>query len=213
MNPSEFTVEDGAFLVRLARKSVEEYLARGVEISPPEDLPEKFRVKRGVFVTINKLRFEGGFRHKVLRGCIGYPYPTHPLVEALIDAAISAATSDPRFRSLKPEELREVVFEVSVLTEPELIRVSSPSMYPQMIRIGLDGLIVKKGWFTGLILPQVAVEWNWDAEEFLSNCCIKAGLPPDAWLDRDIQIYRFQAEIFEELEPQGEVIKKELHWG
>jgi len=208
----ELTLEDGIFLVRLARRAVEEYLSSGREISPPEDTPEKLKVNRGVFVTINKLRFEGGFRSKNLRGCIGYPYPTHPLVEALIDAAISAATSDPRFKPLRQSELREVVFEVSVLTEPELLRVSSPTMYPQLIRIGLDGLIVKKGWFSGLLLPQVAVEWNWDAEEFLSNCCIKAGLPPDAWLDSDIQIYRFQAEIFEELEPYGEIVKKELYW-
>lgn len=209
---SKLTLEDGVFLIKLARKAVEEYLTKGIEIQLPINIPEKFKVKRGVFVTINKLRFEGGVRNRILRGCIGYPYPTNPLIEALIDAAISAATADPRFKPLKSNELKEVVFEVSVLTEPELIRVSSPTMYPQMIRIGLDGLIVKKGWFSGLLLPQVAVEWNWDAEEFLSNCCIKAGLPPDAWLDKDIQVYRFQAEIFEELEPHGEVVKKELYW-
>ncbi|MEM2137150.1 MAG: TIGR00296 family protein [Candidatus Methanomethylicia archaeon] len=212
MASNSLSLEDGLMLVRLARRAVEEYLVRGVQIKPQEDMPEKFKVKRGVFVTINKLKFEGGFRSKSLRGCIGYPYPTYPLVEALIDAAISAASADPRFKPLKPSELREVVFEVSVLTEPELIRVESPTLYPRMVRVGLDGLIVKKGWFSGLLLPQVAVEWNWDSEEFLSNCCIKAGLPPDSWLDSDTQIYRFQAEIFEELEPNGNVVKKELHW-
>jgi len=212
LSSSFLTDDEGAFLVKLARKAVEEYLSKGIQISVPENTPAKLKEKRGVFVTINRVVEVRGMRTKQLRGCIGFPYPIMPLVEATIEAAISAATSDPRFRPLEFNELKSVVFEVSVLTLPELIKVDDPREYPSKIKIGIDGLIVEKGLFKGLLLPQVAVEWNWSPEEFLSNCCIKAGLMPDAWLDRDTKIYKFQAEIFEELEPEGRIIRKELHW-
>ncbi len=205
-------LEEGKFLVKLARRAVEEYLKRGMQIKPPNNVPEKLKEKRGVFVTINRVMMIERERVKRLRGCIGFPMPIMPLVEATIESAISAATADPRFRPLEIHELSSVTFEVSVLTVPELIKVDHPRNYPSKIRIGIDGLIVERGLFKGLLLPQVAVEWNWTPEEFLSNCCIKAGLMPDAWLEEETRIYRFQAEIFEELEPGGEVIKKELHW-
>lgn len=206
------TLEEGVFLVKLSRRAVEEYLVRGVQIKPPENTPEKLWGKMGVFVTINKLLESGGRRVKRLRGCIGFPLPVMPLVEATIEAAISAATSDPRFPPLKIKELDSVIFEVSVLTVPQLIKVKNPREYPSKIKIGVDGLIVERGFFKGLLLPQVAVEWDWSPEEFLSHCCMKAGLMPDAWLDEDTRIYKFQAEIFEELDPKGRIIKKELHW-
>jgi len=145
-----------------------------------------------------------------LRGCIGYPYPTEPLISAVIDSAISSATKDPRFYPLSLEELDQVVFEVSVLTPPELVEAEKPSMYPSKIKVGRDGLIVERGFFKGLLLPQVPVEWNWDEEEFLCQCCIKAGLPPDCWLLKGTKIYRFQAIIFEEVSPKGEVVRKKL---
>lgn len=206
------SLEEGEFLVKLSRRAVEEYLARGVQIKPPKSTSKRLWKKMGVFVTINKLLEIEGKRVKRLRGCIGFPLPVMPLVEATIEAAISAATSDPRFPPLRIKELNSVVFEVSVLTVPELIKVKSPREYPSKIKIGVDGLIVEKGLFRGLLLPQVAVEWNWTPEDFLSHCCIKAGLMPDAWLDGETRIYKFQAEIFEELDPKGKVIKKELHW-
>ena len=212
MVKNSLTIAEGEFLVKLARRAVEEYLSKGVQIEPPENTPPNLREKRGVFVTINKIIEVEGSRIKRLRGCIGFPYPVMPLVKATIEAAISAATEDPRFKPLEINELKSVVFEVSILTLPELIKVNNPKEYPSKIKIGIDGLIVEKGFFKGLLLPQVAVEWNWSPEEFLSNCCIKAGLTPDAWLDRDVRIYKFQAEIFEELEPYGRIIKKELHW-
>lgn len=206
------TLEEGEFLVKLSRKTVEEYLTRGIEIKPPENTPKKLMEEMGVFVTINKLVEAERGRVKRLRGCIGFPLPVMPLVEATIEAAISAATSDPRFPPLRIKELNSVVFEVSVLTVPKLIEVDDTREYPSKIRIGIDGLIVERGLFKGLLLPQVAVEWNWSPEEFLSHCCMKAGLMPDAWLDEETRIYIFQAEIFEELDPKGRIIRKELHW-
>ena len=200
------SLKDGKFLVNLARKVVEEYLKSGKKLEPPEKIDEKFLQPCGVFVTINKICGE----EKELRGCIGYPYPTTPLVKAIIDSAINSATQDPRFHPLSTRELNKVVFEISVLTPPQIIKAEKPSEYPQKIRIGQDGLIVERGIFKGLLLPQVPVEWKWNEEEFLCQCCIKAGLPPDCWLLNDTKIYKFQAIIFEEETPGGEVRRKLL---
>jgi len=202
----ELSLEEGKFLVELARKAVEEYLKSRKRISAPENTSEKLLQPCGVFVTINTIR-DG---EKELRGCIGYPYPTTPLVQAVIESAISSATQDPRFYPLSLSELDNVVFEVSVLTPPQLIEVKKPSEYLPKIMVGKDGLIVERGMFKGLLLPQVPVEWEWDEEEFLCQCCIKAGLPPDCWLLKDAKIYKFQAIIFEEEKPRGEVKRKAL---
>ena len=202
----ELSLEEGKFLVELARKAVEEYLKSRKRISVPENISEKLLQPCGVFVTINTIR-DG---EKELRGCIGYPYPTTPLVQAVIESAISSATQDPRFYPLSLSELDNVVFEVSVLTPPQLIEVKKPSEYLPKIMVGKDGLIVERGMFKGLLLPQVPVEWEWDEEEFLCQCCIKAGLPPDCWLLENTKIYKFQAIIFEEEKPRGAIKHKAL---
>ena len=202
----ELSLEEGKFLVEFARKAVEEYLKSRKRISVPENISEKLLQPCGVFVTINTIR-DG---EKELRGCIGYPYPTTPLVQAVIESAISSATQDPRFYPLSLSDLDNVVFEISVLTPPQLIEVKKPSEYLPKIMVGKDGLIVERGMFKGLLLPQVPVEWEWDEEEFLCQCCIKAGLPPDCWLLKDTKIYKFQAIIFEEEKPRGEVKRKAL---
>ena len=204
--PFQISNEEGAFLVKLARRAVEEHLKDGRIISPPDETPPKLLERRGVFVTLNKIR-EG---IKELRGCIGFPYPTHPLARAVVEAAIDAATRDPRFHPVAKEELSQILFEVSVLTLPQLIEVESPREYPSKIKIGRDGLIVERGYYRGLLLPQVPVEWNWDEEEFLCQCCMKAGLPPDYWLLEGTKIYRFSSIIAEELEPKGRVVVVDL---
>jgi uncharacterized protein (TIGR00296 family) len=199
--PFELTDEEGKFLIKLARNTVEQYLEIGKATKPPKETPKKLFEHCGVFVTINSV-LHG---EKQLRGCIGYPYPTSPLVEAVIDSAINAATEDPRFESLTLEELDKVVFEVSVLTPPEPVEVKNPKEYLSKIKVGEDGLIIERGYQKGLLLPQVPVEWGWCEEEFLCQCCVKAGLPPDSWLTKDAKIYKFHAIIFEEETPQGEV--------
>ncbi|MEM3536427.1 MAG: TIGR00296 family protein [Candidatus Bathyarchaeia archaeon] len=206
MSSFQLSLEEGKILVELARKSVEEYLKSKRRISVPENIPKKLLQPCGVFVTINNV--QNG--EKELRGCIGFPYPTTPLAQAVIESAISSATQDPRFYPLSLKELNSVVFEVSVLTPPKQIEVKKPSEYPTKIKVGRDGLIAERGIFKGLLLPQVPVEWNWDAEEFLCQCCIKAGLPPDSWLLEGTKIYSFQAIIFEEEKPKGEVKRKAL---
>lgn len=198
--------EQGAFLVRLARKAITEYLKSGVRVKPPPDTPGKLKERCGVFVTLNKLEAGG----KALRGCIGYPEPVLPLVEATIDSAINAAVGDPRFPPVRLEEMDDIVVEVSVLTPPQPVEVKKPQEYPSRIRIGVDGIIIERGLYKGLLLPQVPVEWGWNSEEFLSQACLKAGLPPDAWLIPGTKIYRFQALIFEEKTPSGEVERRLL---
>ncbi len=202
----ELSLDEGKFLVELARNAVKEYLKTGKHIAPPQDTPKKMFECCGVFVTINKL--ERG--EPQLRGCIGYPYPTNPLVEAVIESAINAATEDPRFPPMSARELPDVVFEVSVLTPPELIETSSPNEYVSKFKVGEHGLIIERGIFKGLLLPQVPVEWNWCEEEFLCQCCMKAGLPPDTWLEKGTKIYRFRGIIFEEETPMGNVKRKSL---
>ena len=202
----ELSLEEGKFLVELARKAVEEHLKSRKRIVVPQNISKKLQEPLGVFVTINTIK-DG---EKELRGCIGYPYPTTPLIQAVIESAISSATQDPRFYPLSLSELDNVVFEVSVLTSPQLIEVKKTSEYSTKINVGKDGLIVEKGMFKGLLLPQVPVEWEWDEEEFLCQCCIKAGLPPDNWLLEGTKIFKFQAIIFEEEKPRGEVKRKAL---
>ncbi len=198
--------EWGDFLVRLARRAIEEYVRNGRTVKPPEDTPPELWEKMGVFVTLNR-------RHAppqmALRGCIGFPLPIYPLVEATIKAAIYAAVDDPRFPPVREGELDDLVIEVSVLTPPELIE-GPPEERPRKIKVGRDGLIIEKGIYSGLLLPQVPIEWGWDEEEFLAQTCWKAGLPPDCWLDEDTKVYRFTAEIFGEENPGGPVKRKPL---
>jgi uncharacterized protein (TIGR00296 family) len=202
----DLSLEDGKILVGLARKAVEEYLKTRKRIRVPEGVSEKLMQPCGVFVTINSI--ESG--EKELRGCIGLPYPATPLAQAVIESAISSATQDPRFYPLSLHELDRVVFEVSVLTPPQLVDVEKPSEYPSKIKVGVDGLIIERGFYKGLLLPQVPVEWSWDEEEFLCQCCVKAGLPPDCWLMKGTKVYKFQAIIFEEEKPRGEIRRKTL---
>lgn len=137
----------------------------------------------GAFVT---LRIKG-----TLRGCIGYPEPELPLVEVVERCAISAAISDPRFPPLTAAEWSEVDLELSVLGPIE------PVDDIRRVIVGRDGLIAEFGRRRGLLLPQVAVEWKWDASEFAAQTCIKAGLPRDAW-QKGAKLFKFEAEVFGE---------------
>ncbi len=189
--------EDGKFLLELARESIITYLKEKKILSPPLETPESLKETMGAFVTLNK---RGKIRGKSeLRGCIGYSEPIKPLVNAVIEVAISAATSDPRFPPVKLSEMDKINLEISVLSKPELVKVKNPSEYLEKIKVGLDGLIVENSFNKGLLLPQVPVEWEWDEEEFLCNTCMKAGLPADCWYDLDTKIYSFQAQIFQEM--------------
>ena len=189
--------EKGEKLVRYARNVIENYV-RGNKIYDIENFEEK----TGVFVTINT------YPEKELRGCIGIPEPIMPLKKAIKEAAISAC-HDPRFPNLREEELNKIIVEITILSPPDLIK-AKPIDYPKYIEVGKDGLMVERGFYRGLLLPQVAVEYNWDSKEFLRNTCIKAGLSPNAWLDKNTKVYKFQGEIFMEEEPRGKIVRHDL---
>jgi len=203
----KFSIEDGTLLIKFARDNIENFLKNDRRIIVPDEIREKFGDKYGAFVTLNKFGYPGN----PLRGCIGYIEPKFALYDVIHRVSVSSATEDPRFPSVSIEEMDNIVIELSILTPPELIEVDDPNDYLDKIVIGRDGLIVEKGMRRGLLLPQVPVEHdrNWDVETFLKHTCNKAWLETDSWLDlKKTKIYSFQAILFEEKEPRGEVVRK-----
>ena len=199
-----FTVEDAKVLIDLARKAIESVLT-GKPLEVPDWIKEKYSQPMGVFVTL-----KDRINHN-LRGCIGLPYPVLPLWEAVIDAAVSAAFKDPRFIPIQSlDELNNTIIELTLLTPPKEVEVSDKKLLPQVIKVGRDGLIVEALGRSGLLLPQVPVEHGWDERMFLSQTCLKAGLPPDCWLWPETKVKTFQGQIFEEVSPRGEVVEKPL---
>ncbi|HMK46853.1 MAG TPA: TIGR00296 family protein [Methanocella sp.] len=193
------SLEEGTSAVKMARHVIEEYVKAGV--IPKVRLSKAFDHPGGVFVTIH-------IDHE-LRGCIGYPSPIEGMTlgEALADAAVSAATRDPRFPRVRTTELGKIRVEVTILTEPVLLKGKATER-PRNIMVGRDGLIVELGPYKGLLLPQVPTEWGWNATEFLENTCIKAGIMPDAWADDKTKVYTFSGQIFEEERPGGDILEK-----
>jgi uncharacterized protein (TIGR00296 family) len=194
--------KDGQILVKTARMVVTDYLKNGSKTELGKKFQEDFLFNSGVFVTLNN--------PLGLRGCIGYPLPDKKLFNALEEAAISAATEDPRFPPVKFEELDSITFEVTVLTPPTKIEVSDSQEYLSKIKIGQDGLIVRYGYNSGLLLPQVPVEYGWNEKEFLEYTCEKAGLPKEYWQKEDVEILKFEGIVFKEKDPNGEIIQEKL---
>jgi uncharacterized protein (TIGR00296 family) len=198
---TQLSDSDGVVLVKTARKAVTEFLSNGNRMKLESDLEEKFSFNSGVFVTLNNP--DG------LRGCIGFPMPEKKLSHAIIEGAIAAATEDPRFPSVKTNELNDIVFEVTVLTPPVEIDVSDPTEYLEKIKVGRDGLIIKHSFSSGLLLPQVPVEYGWNVEEFLQHTCEKAGLARDTWKNESVKIEKFEGIIFKEETPNGVIVREE----
>ncbi|MCK4717544.1 MAG: TIGR00296 family protein, partial [Thermoplasmata archaeon] len=186
-----YSLEDGEKAVRIARDVVDRHV-RGEE-EGEYDVPKSFQKKGGAFVTL--CTFPGND----LRGCIGYPYPIFPLIETLTRSARSAATADYRFNPISPRELDNIMVEVSLLSTPERIVVKKRKDIPKEIVVGKHGLMVEKDIFKGLLLPQVAVEWNWDSMRFLEETCLKAKLAATMWKMEDVKVYRFTGAVFHEL--------------
>jgi len=213
--------QDGEKAVRLARRVVESHLRESSSSGSAHVADFKNNNNTsddsynlngntegcGVFVTLNYLDSN---KQEHLRGCIGFPMAEKSLYYSIIDASIAAATQDPRFPPVNKNELAEIIFEVSILTPPVEIKVQNPKDYLNVIKVGRDGLILKWKDGSGLLLPQVPVELNWDTEEYLANLCYKAGAPPDIWLMSDSKLFSFQANIYKESYPNGNVIRMKL---
>ena len=195
-------LEEGKKAVNFARSVIDEYVKKGK--IPSITLKGIFSENQGAFVTIHT------FPNHDLRGCIGIPLPVMSLKNAIIEGAKSAS-QDPRFPPLEENELDKIIIEVTILTKPEVIKINQPQDYLSKIEIGRDGLIVEQGFFKGLLLPQVPVEQGWNKEQFLSHTCMKAGLMPDAWFEKNTKISRFSGQVFTEIEPRGEIKEKKLN--
>ncbi len=172
---------DRRALVGLARAAIA--AALGVRADPHPDSP-LLDLRRGAFVTLTRAR--------VLRGCVGHVQPDRRVRVIVPEMARAAAFEDPRFRPLEPAEFADLAVEVSLLTLP--VPVKSPGD----VVAGTHGVIVSAGVRRGLLLPQVAVEWNWSREELLAHACRKAALPPDAWRDPATRIEVFTADVYGE---------------
>ena len=172
-------------LLRIARDSIAAVLAGSRPDLEQYPLDDDLRRPAGAFVTLNE-------RNGDLRGCIGSIKPVAPLYLAVSQSAINAAFRDPRFYPVVPDELAQLHIEISVMGPITLVTD------PEQIEVGRDGLIVSRGAMAGLLLPQVATEYGWDRETFLSQTCHKAGLALNAWRSPDTKIERFSAEVFGE---------------
>jgi AmmeMemoRadiSam system protein A len=174
-------VHDRQVLLRIAREAIAAHIG-----GQPAHVPGALEVLTrhgGAFVTLHK--------RGDLRGCIGHIEPTDSLGAVVPRCAVAACSSDPRFPPLASDELDAIDIEISLLGPLE------PIARPEDIVIGRDGLVVQQGWQRGLLLPQVATEWNWNAAAFLAHTCRKAGLPDDAWR-HGAKVWRFEAEVFSE---------------
>jgi len=181
---SPLTEAEQQQLLRVARQALEASVRNG-QLPELEAFCGALAEKRGAFVTLHKAGR--------LRGCIGYIEALKPLYQTVAECAIAAALRDPRFDPVAPEELPALHLEISVLSPFEDIS-------PEKIEVGRHGLMISQGWQRGLLLPQVATEWNWDREQFLEETCLKAGLPADAW-KRGARIQAFTAQVFGEPRP------------
>jgi len=175
------TDPDRRLLLDLARRTI---VAHATGRAAPEPAPIGIFARRGgAFVTVHVDRS--------LRGCIGHVEMHDPLGQVVAHCAIAACSQDPRFSPIAAAELDRLIIEISLLTPFEAI------LGPADIEIGRHGLVVERAWHRGLLLPQVAIEWDWDTEVFLAQTCVKAGLPRDAWKN-GARLWRFEAEVFAE---------------
>jgi len=170
-------------LLKLARDTIAQYLKDGSRVPLP-DAAGVLGEECGAFVTLHK--------RGQLRGCIGNMIGRGPLIETIREMAIAAATQDPRFRRVTGEELKEIDIEISVLSPMKRIKDVNE------IEVGTHGILMRQGMYQGVLLPQVATEYGWDRETFLTHTCLKAGLPTEAWRDPATSIEIFSAEVFGE---------------
>ena len=178
----QLSPEEKKILLATARRAITARLSkRRPDYPEPTELLKK---KCGAFVTLHK-------RGK-LRGCIGFVVAGKPLIETVAEAAQSSAFGGPRFPALELRELEEIEIEISVLSP--MRRIESV----EEIRVGVHGIMLRNGFRSGLLLPQVATEYNWDRETFLTHTCHKAGLPGDCWRSPETEIEIFSAVVFAE---------------
>ncbi len=177
------TSQERGQLLQIARDAITAHVTGGVRaVADPTDLAAR---RGGVFVSLH--------RHGELRGCIGHIESDDSLTRVVAQCAVAACSADPRFPAVAPAELHELEIELSLLGPLE------PAAGPADVEVGRHGLLVEMGRQRGLLLPQVATEWHWDAAMFLAQTCRKAGLPENSWKrGAMVKVWRFEAEVFGE---------------
>jgi len=181
----ELTTDEQDALLSIARNAIETFVRSGENYIEPRE-ERNLNRRNGCFVTI--------YKDDELRGCIGNFQSELPLFKEVSEMAVASATRDPRFYPMKKEDLDAYRLEISVLTPLHKIEDIAE------IEVGTHGIYLEKGYYRGVLLPQVATEYGWDRETFLKQTCIKAGLPTDAWKSEDAEIYIFSAQVFGESE-------------
>jgi uncharacterized protein len=179
---SELSPTERAALLGIARGAILGHL--GVAAAPALPASGPLAEARGAFVTLHV--------GDALRGCVGTFRPDGSLAATVARMAVSAAKEDPRFSPLRPDEIGELRVAVSVLTPPHRLDDR------RAVKVGTHGVLVRRGWHRGALLPKVALEQGWDAETFLSRCCLKAGLPARAWQEPETEVEVFEADEFGE---------------
>ncbi len=181
----DITPEEKKILLQTAREAIAAHLEKRKPRYPAAT--GTLKKKCGAFVTLHK--------QDNLRGCIGFIIAAKPLIETVQEAAKSSAFNDPRFPALTARELDDIKIEISVLSP--LRRIENT----EEIQVGVHGIMLKNSFYSGLLLPQVAIDYGWDRETFLTHTCYKAGLPGDCWRSKDTELEVFSAIVFSEASP------------
>ncbi|MDP8208674.1 MAG: AmmeMemoRadiSam system protein A [Candidatus Electryonea clarkiae] len=176
----QLLIDDKKELLSFARENIHSAVI-GDSPPPVKKMSNEQLLKCGAFVTI---KIKGK-----LRGCIGYIEATREMYETVADAARSAAIRDSRFSPISSKELKDISIEISLLSP------FSP-ISPKEVIPGVHGLWIVNNFKRGLLLPQVAEERGWDRETFLDNVCIKAGLKPGDWKNKETELHSFTAVVF-----------------
>jgi AmmeMemoRadiSam system protein A len=183
MSQFDLTAEEKKELLKISRTTLETYLKTGQK-PQWKAATLNLQEKRGAFVTLKKF--------SELRGCIGRIVADTPLYQVIADTAIDSAVNDPRFEPVSYNELKDLEIEISVLTPFEKVKQINE------IEVGKHGLLIRKGYHSGLLLPQVPSEYGWRRQEFLEHTCLKAGLDKNDYLDPEATLYKFSAIVFNE---------------
>ncbi len=199
----DISAEDGNTIVRAARLSIESMFSKGSQAEKELEqmlLHKVFDIKAGVFVTLCH------YHTNELRGCIGFTEHSNEIRETIVDAARAAAFEDGRFVPVSKAEIGETIVEVNLLSEAKPLP-QTPTGRKNSVKIGKDGLIVEYGIYRGLLLPSVATENGMGKEKFLEAVCEKAGLNKNYWMQKNVNIRKFETQIFKEESPNGKVIE------
>jgi len=177
--------EERKFLLKCARDTIHARL-NGKNLPECKPQSKVLEEPMGAFVTLHA--------RGALRGCIGYVEAVKPLCQTVQEMAVAAAFQDPRFPALRENEYDDIEIEISVMSPLKRVRNVDE------IQVGKHGIVIRRGFHSGLLLPQVATEQGWDRDTFLEHTCYKSGLPGDAWRKKDTEIQIFSAEVFSEKE-------------